>query len=215
MANRLHLILLGACLLAMVGLQWASLQTRSVNGMLPAGSPVPAPMDGDIVLGRADAPKTMLAFVSLTCVHCQHWEREVLPALKRDLVSSGQVRLVLRDFPLDGAALDAAALLRCLSPETREAAHAWLMAHMTEWEQSRENLARLPLVDASISKDAMACALRPQVREAVMSAVQGASRDYGVQATPFFVLGGRRVTGELDEAGVEALLGAGSSGGGR
>ena len=59
----------------------------------------------DHVLGRADAPVTIVEYASLTCGHCADFHNKELPDLKKAYISTGKVRLVYRDFPLDREAL--------------------------------------------------------------------------------------------------------------
>ncbi len=67
----------------------------------------------EMVMGRDDAPVTMIEYSSLACPHCAAFHREVLPKLKETYIGPGKVRLVFRDFPLGGLALAAAMVARC------------------------------------------------------------------------------------------------------
>ena len=69
------------------------------------------------VLGKADAPITIIEYASLTCPHCARFSKETLPKLKAAYVDTGKVKLIYRDFPFDGLALRAAALARCAPSE--------------------------------------------------------------------------------------------------
>jgi len=68
--------------------------------------------DQDVFYGSADAPVTIIEFASLTCPHCMRFHTEVMPKLKGGVIGEGKVRLIYRDFPLDGLALRASALAR-------------------------------------------------------------------------------------------------------
>ena len=54
--------------------------------------------EGEMSLGRADAPVTVIEYASVTCVHCASWNRDVWPAFKAKYVDSGQVRYVFREI---------------------------------------------------------------------------------------------------------------------
>src|SRR4051812_28047296 len=69
------------------------------------------------VLGKADAPITIIEYASLTCPHCAEFDKTVLPRLKESYIDAGKVKLLYRDFPLDGVALKASMVARCLPPE--------------------------------------------------------------------------------------------------
>src|SRR5438094_4550617 len=49
---------------------------------------------GDRVLGKADAPITIIEYASLTCPHCAHFEVDVLPKLKTKWIDTGKAKLV-------------------------------------------------------------------------------------------------------------------------
>ena len=69
------------------------------------------------MLGKPDAPITIVEYASLTCPHCAHFANDVLPELKKKWIDTGKVKLVLRDFPLDEPALRAAMIARCAPPD--------------------------------------------------------------------------------------------------
>ena len=43
--------------------------------------------------------------------------RDVLPQIKKKWIDTGKAKLVLRDFPLDGEAVQAAMIARCAPPD--------------------------------------------------------------------------------------------------
>src|SRR3954453_3565238 len=100
----------------------------SLAGVDPAAAQAPskpaanaasllAPSAQDRVLGKADAPITIVEYASLSCPHCAHFANAVLPKLKENWIDTGKAKLVLRDFPLDEPALRAEMLARCVPPE--------------------------------------------------------------------------------------------------
>src|SRR5262245_44113669 len=76
---------------------------------------VPTVAADDKVLGKADAPVPLVEYFSLGCPHCKHFHEDILPKLKTEYIDTGKVRLVFRDFPLDGVAYGAALLTRCVN----------------------------------------------------------------------------------------------------
>ena len=63
-------------------------------------------------MGNVDAPIKFTEFVSFTCSHCADFHINKLPSIKEKYIDKGLLRLELRDFPLDGLALRAAAMSR-------------------------------------------------------------------------------------------------------
>src|SRR5215471_9098125 len=61
---------------------------------------VPGPL-GDEAQGKPDAPTTLIEYASMTCPHCANFAINVYPVLKSRYIDTGQVRYILREFPLD------------------------------------------------------------------------------------------------------------------
>ena len=72
----------------------------------------PGPL-GDVVQGPADAKVTIIEYASLTCSHCAAFHKDTYPALKERYIDTGQVRYILREFPLDPLATAGFMLARC------------------------------------------------------------------------------------------------------
>ena len=73
-----------------------------VAAPMAASAQTPAPpavTSADRVLGRADAPVTVIEYASFVCSHCAHWHKTVLPTFKTLFIDTGQVRLVYRNLP--------------------------------------------------------------------------------------------------------------------
>src|SRR5258707_15596467 len=71
----------------------------------------------DRVLGKPDAPITIIEYASLSCPHCARFATDVLPKLKEKWIDAGKAKLVLRAFPLDEPAMRAEMVARCAPPE--------------------------------------------------------------------------------------------------
>lgn len=103
--------LLGLTVAAMLGLGGCA-------ALPPEPPPQTArPILAEHALGRADAPVTVVAYLSFTCPHCRDWEETVFPALKARFIDTGQVRFIQRELPTPpvDASVAAVALTRCAS----------------------------------------------------------------------------------------------------
>jgi len=73
---------------------------------LPPGPPPPpakvtiANVSG-YLLGRPDAPLTIVEFTDLQCPFCNRFATTTFDLLKKDYIDTGKVRFISRDFPLD------------------------------------------------------------------------------------------------------------------
>lgn len=59
----------------------------------------------DHVYGREDAAITMIVWASVTCPHCGEWFSKEWPLVKSELVETGKLRFVFREFPTAPAEL--------------------------------------------------------------------------------------------------------------
>ena len=92
----------------------------------------PGPLP-DLVLGKADAPVTIVEYASMTCGHCANFHNKVFPALKEKYIDTGKVRLIIREFPLDDLAAAASMLARCAGGDKAFPLISVLFAKQDEW----------------------------------------------------------------------------------
>jgi len=96
------LILLAVCLALLAGCAAAP--------PVPGGSGAPFN-----VLGREDAPVTMVEFSDLQCPYCARHALQTFPKLRREYIETGKLRYEARDLPLPrhAFAIPAAVAARC------------------------------------------------------------------------------------------------------
>ncbi len=68
----------------------------------------------DMSMGDPKAPIKIIEYASMTCPHCAHFDAEVLPELEKNYIDTGKVYYTFREYPLDGVALRASMVARCL-----------------------------------------------------------------------------------------------------
>ena len=95
----------------------AALSMGAASASFAAEAPPPVTAQ-DHVLGRADAPVTVIEYASFTCSHCADFHNTVLPAFEAKYIDTGKVRLVHRNLPTQPAnvAAAAAAVALCAAP---------------------------------------------------------------------------------------------------
>ena len=206
MSTRNLWILVGLVILVMVGgvLVWREWSSAPASGQaVAAGQTENLPMelaDEDKVLGSAEAPITIIEYASLTCPHCASFHTETLPTVKSDWIDTGKAKLVYRDFPLDGAALAAAVIAHCAPADSYFPMLTLFFERQKEWAVEgawRERLTQLAGI-AGMDKAAVDSCLADEARknEIVKRAEQGQAK-YAIDATPSFVINGRKVSGAL------------------
>ena len=99
----------------------------------------PGPL-GDVALGPADAKVTIVEYASLTCSHCAAFHKDTWPELKKRYVDTGQVRFILREFPLDPLATAGFMLARCDGEAKYYPIVDLLFAQQSVWAFSKKPL---------------------------------------------------------------------------
>ena len=154
----------------------------------------------DNILGSADAPVTIIEYASLTCPHCAKFHNTTLPTLKSDWIDTGKVRLVYRDFPLDGAALGAAVVAHCAPADRYFGMIALFFERQNEWavaDEWRDRLTKLAGI-AGMDKAAVDACLADEARKnAIVKRAEDAQAKYAVNSTPSFIINGRKLSGAL------------------
>lgn len=142
--------------------------------------------------GDETATVVMQEFLSLTCPHCATFHVKGFPLLKEKYIDPGKLLLVYRDFPLDGMALRAAMLVRALPPELGVKLQGVLLENQQTWARSDgdltplKNFARLAGFSPTQIDEVFA---DQEKMDVVVASRQLAVDQYGINATPSFVIG--------------------------
>ncbi|MBV9824277.1 MAG: DsbA family protein [Alphaproteobacteria bacterium] len=189
---------------------FATLFMLAVSGTVPAYAQPAKPdaettksllaiNDQDRVLGKSDAPITIVEYASLTCPHCAHFEATVLPDLKKNWIDTGKVKLVMRDFPLDQLAMKAEMLARCVPADRFYPLTESLFATQQNWVVANNPdgaLQKQALFAGVGKKEFDACMANKGVEDQVAQSRLTASKQLGVDSTPTFFINGQKFTGE-------------------
>jgi protein-disulfide isomerase len=168
-----------------------------------------APGAEDRVLGKADAPVTIVEYASLTCPHCRHFDEEVLPKLKAKWIDTGKAKLVFRDYPLDEPALRAAMVARCAPPDRYFGFIDAIFAGQEQWAVAADYkaaLARIALL-GGVSKDKFAACIDDKAMEnKVIASRLVATQQLNVSSTPTFFINGAKFDGAPTEEDLDKAL---------
>jgi protein-disulfide isomerase len=163
----------------------------------------------DRILGKPDAPITIIEYGSLSCPHCAHFADEVLPKLKKKWIDTGKVKLVFRDFPLDEPAMRAEMVARCAPPDRYYGLVDMLFANQDKWvlaKDWRAALGRLVELAGIGKKPFDACLADKAVENRVAGSRLVASKQLGVDSTPTFFVNGKKFEGAPTEQAFDQLL---------
>jgi protein-disulfide isomerase len=202
---RILLIAIAVLALASVGGYYAWTQYGAAAAD-PALAGLPAPIDdplaqaqeGDMVLGDPGAPVTMIEYSSLSCPHCARHHINVLPEIRAQYIDTGKVRLVMRDYPLNGPAFEAALLVHCVSPMAYWAMVDQLFATQNTWvvENSTKVLSETAAAAGISLEDFKTCLESEDNKKKILQSTEQAGKVFAVKSTPTFVINGVVVTGE-------------------
>jgi protein-disulfide isomerase len=161
----------------------------------PAGAD---PRLQDMVLGKADAPITIVEYASLTCPHCASFHAEVLPALKTEYIDTGKAKLIFRDFPLDQLAFAGAVLARCGGPEKYYTFLNVLFAQQRQWAGSSDPKAALVQIGrlGGVSADQFEKCLQDKAMgDYILNSRLEGNQKHGVNSTPTLIINGKAESG--------------------
>jgi len=160
---------------------------------------------GELALGRATAPLTMVEFTDYQCPYCRRFQAEVWPRLKREYIDTGRLRYIARDLPLQfhAAAAPAAEAAHCAGEQAKFwDMHAELLAGAADLGNGGiERRARAVGLDMTRFGE---CVARNKYSAVIAAHVQEADAA-GIEGTPGFIIG-RAAHGELTGVRVEGAM---------
>jgi protein-disulfide isomerase len=154
----------------------------------------------DHVLGKADAPVTIIEYASMTCPHCAAFHAETMPKLKSEFIDKGTVRLVFRPFPLNQLALRASLLAECVPGDGYFELIGTMFAGQKEWMEAQNPLDSLRAMgkSAGIEESKIdGCMTDDAKTQQIAAAYKEAVDTFGVNATPSFIINGTKFAGAL------------------
>jgi protein-disulfide isomerase len=169
-------------------------------GSVPVEELMAAEALPDVVLGKADAPVTIVEYASMTCTHCAAFHAETYPTLKSKYIDTGKVRFILREFPLDPLATAGFMLARCAGEDKRTAMVDLLFDQQKNWafvDKPLEALQNLVKQTGMSQETFEACLDNQKLYDQVNEVRDRASQKFGVAATPTFFVNGVRHAGEM------------------
>jgi protein-disulfide isomerase len=204
--SRRHLLQLtgGAAALGLAaawGLGWPAQAQRKKAGPTEVSTeelmkPGPLP---DLVLGKDDAPITVVEYASMTCGHCANFHNTVFPVLKEKYIDTGKVKMILREFPLDIVAKAAFMVARCSGDAKYYPMVATLFETQKTWafgNNPAQALLTVAKQGGMTEEQFNACLSDTKLGGQIdQQAKRGA--ELGVDSTPTFFINGKKLSGAL------------------
>lgn len=172
----------------------------------------------DMALGAEDAPVTVIEYASYTCPHCAHFHDEQFPRLKADYVDTGKVRFIYREAYFDRPSLWASMLARCGGEMRYWGMQDELFDNQRDWIGDgnlagiAERLRRLGVAAGMDTKQVDSCMADAATAQALVTWYEENRAADEIEATPSFIINGKKYANRgyesLSEA-IEAALAAG------
>ncbi|MGN6548817.1 MAG: DsbA family protein [Pararhizobium sp.] len=195
--------------------------TAAVEAPKPVGDvdmkdvlgPQPLP---DRVLGKDDAPVTIVEYFSMTCPHCRDFENKTFDAIKTKYIDTGKVRYIGRLFPLfspkqDPRGAAASALARCVPADQYYPMIEVLYQQWDNWalpdaKDPKGELLRISKLAGLTQETFDKCLTNQKLVSDIFAERDKAEKDYNVSATPTFMINGKRYEGFMTTDEMSAII---------
>ena len=166
----------------------------------------------DYILGKANAPVTLVEYASVACPGCAYWHQNVYPDIKTKYVDTGKVKYVFRPFPASNIEIATAGHKLALCAD-RDKFFKNVKIQFDRQSQIFEMGQRGQLRQAYISlakasglseEEFISCMSDPDITSRYDAFTQ-LGMDQGVAGTPSFFVNGKRVA-KNDLESLEAAI---------
>lgn len=191
---------------------------------LPARADAPAPLRDvdmdevlkpgalpEMALGEENAPVKIVEYMSMTCSHCANFHAKTFDAIKEKYVDTGKVRFIVREFPFDPRAAAAFMLARCAPEPQYFPFVSLLFKQQATWAGAEDGRAALLQMSrlAGFSEESFnACLTNQKLLDDVNAVRERGAKDFGVNATPTFIINGKVYSGDMSVDEMSAIIDA-------
>jgi protein-disulfide isomerase len=171
-----------------------------------------APLSTDFVMGDPKAPIVMIDYVSMTCPHCAHLTNAVMPEIEKKYVQTGKVAYVLRQFPINPPALQAALLLDCVGVQDTNKYYTFarvLFDAQDKWAfdaNYAEGLATIANVGGVSREEFNACVSDTDREVKILKQKKDAIDELQIPHTPYIFIDGEVFEGDRTVEGISQFI---------
>ncbi|OAP40805.1 disulfide bond formation protein DsbA [Sinorhizobium glycinis] len=163
----------------------------------------------EMALGEANAPVTIVEYMSMTCPHCANFHNKTFDAIKAKYIDSGKVRFIVREFPFDPRAAAAFMLARCAPEGQYFPMISMLFKQQEQWaaaENGRDALLQMSKLAGFTQESFEACLTNQKLLDDVNAVMQRGANEFGVKSTPTFFVNGEHYSGDMSVDVLSALI---------
>lgn len=202
---RRHFLATAAAGFTLLATNRVNAQSTSTGTATDLMQPGPLP---ERILGRDDAPVTVIEYASMTCGHCANFHLNVWPALKAEFIDTGKVRFILREFPFDPRATAAFMIARCMGDDRWYPTVDLLFRNQQRWARAKDGkegfLSVLSM--AGLKETDLEACLGDQALLDKVNTVAARGRELGVDSTPTFFINGKKYTGVMPIGQLRSII---------
>jgi protein-disulfide isomerase len=165
----------------------------------PVNDNVSLPSVTGIMIGKADAPLTMIEYTDLQCPFCRQYHITAYEQIKKEWIDTGKLRYLVRDLPIESIhpqAMPGARATRCAGEQGKlwEMRHSILLNNQRLTNEAFATFAQdLKLNMGAFNK----CYADTTKFQAEITKDMTEAASVGISATPSFVIG-RTSAGAMD-----------------
>ena len=153
---------------------------------------------GDHSMGSDELNITIVEYASLTCPHCATFHGEVFPRIKSDLIDTGIVRYIFRDFPIDPIAMAGSMIAHCSGDNKYFGVIDVLLKTQDEWLFENENpyngLLKVARLAGLSEEDVKMCLNNTDLFNLIENNQKIATTKFGVNGTPSVFVNNKKIS---------------------
>lgn len=168
----------------------------------------------DHVVGSEEAALTLIIWASVTCPHCANWFSKEWPLVKSELVETGKLRVVLREFPTAPGNLSMAGfrLAECAPTEDYVSIIEYQMEQQgnifkaAQEGKGEEAYSKIAVLAGMATNEAMTSCLRnPDITAHIIDNASRANLAE-IKGVPAFLINGQSYKGNSDAESLIELI---------
>ena len=152
-------------------------------------------LEGDHVISVGSPSNTIIEYASMTCPHCSDFHNETFPKIKSDLIDTGKVKYIFRDFPLDQYAMAGTLIANCVTEDRYFDVINVLLKTQKKWIQNGYQglLSIAKNFGLSISQVEV-CLSDEKLIKLIESNMIIATNSFGINGTPSVFVNGKKIS---------------------
>lgn len=152
-------------------------------------------LEGDHVISMGNPKNTIIEYASMTCPHCSDFHNEIFPKIKSDLIDTGKVKYIFRDFPLDQYAMAGTLIANCVDESRYFDVINILLRTQKKWMQDGYQglLSIAKNFGLSISEVEI-CLSNEKLIRLIESNMSLATNSFGINGTPSVFVNGKKIS---------------------